>query len=759
MSDTVGNTVSNTESRARTAGALARRDLHKGGGALVIGFCFAGAPGPVQVARAAAAGSPDPTLIDSWIAVHADNTATVMFGKGEFGQGNMTGMLQIAGEELDLDIGQLTAVRLDTHVTPDQGATTSSSSIERGGPQLRAAAAEARQALLRLAAARLNAPVAALTVSKGVVSLAGDASRSVKYGDLLGDKPFDLKLTGTAPRKPVGQYKLVGTRVPRLDLPDKVSARYTHMQHVRVADMLHGRIVRPRGQGPYGAGARALSVEESSIKDIPGARIVRKGDFIGVVAEREWDAVKAARQLKVTWQENAALPGNAKLHEAMRAATTTDTVVVDKGDLANGFAQAAHMASATYHLPYQAHVPFGPNCALADVGPDGALVMSSTQDIYNSRRMLADTLGLPPDKVRVQYYEGSGTFGHSCYEDAAQAAAIMSQAVGRPVRVQFMRWDEHGWDNYGPAHIAQVRAAVDAGGRIVAYEYQGWQHGWLVTETSQELALLTKPAERTSGSNSITVNPMSTGAMYAIANRRVVSHAVPMVGLLKGAPLRSPMDMHYSFASEQVIDELAFAARIDPLEFRRRNIAGARWLGVLEAAAAAARWTPRVAATARSDAEIVTGRGIGIGTHHVSFGAAVAEIEVNRRTGAIVAKNLYGALDAGLAVNPALVENQIVGQMVQATSRILKEEVTFSESNVTSLDWESYPVLRFAEHPNVTPVVVQRLDEASTGAGEEVMGSTGAAIANAFFDATGVRLRQYPMTPERVRAALAAAKI
>jgi CO/xanthine dehydrogenase Mo-binding subunit len=751
--------MSKITGRAHTETTFARRDLLKGGGALIVGFCMTGTLQPAQVARAAATGSPDPSLIDSWIAVHADNTATVIFGKGEFGQGNTTGMLQIAGEELDLDIGQLTAVRLDTHVTPDQGATTSSSSIERGGPQLRAAAAEARQALLRLASARLVAPVASLTVSSGVVSVAGDPRRAVKYADLLGDKPFDVKLTGSAPHKPVSQYKLVGMRVPRVDLPDKVSARYTHMQHVRVPDMLHGRVVRPRGQGAYGTGARAVSIDESSIKAIPGARVVRKGDFIGVIAEREWDAVKAARALKVMWQQNATLPGNAGLHDAMRAAKTTDTVVVDNGDLASGLAQAAHVVSATYHLPYQAHVPFGPNCALADVGPDGALVMSSTQDIYNSRRMLADTLGLPADKVRVQYYEGSGTFGHSCYEDAAQAAAIMSQAVGKPVRVQFMRWDEHGWDNFGPAHVAEVRAAVDASGKIVAYEYQGWQHGWHVIETSQELALLTKPAERTSGSNSITVNPMSTGAMYAIANRRVVSHAVPMVGLLKGSPLRSPMDMHYSFASEQVIDDLAHAARMDPLEFRRRNIAGERWLGVLEAAATAARWTPRVAGSARRDGEVVSGRGIGIGTHHVSFGAAVAEIEVNRRSGTIVAKNLYGALDAGRAVNPALVENQIVGQMVQATSRVLKEEVTFSQRNVTSLDWESYPVLRFAEHPNVTPVVVQRLDQPSTGAGEEVMGSTGAAIANAFFDATGVRLRQYPMTPDRVRAALAAAKI
>jgi nicotinate dehydrogenase subunit B len=735
--------------------APSRRDLLKGGGALVVGFCVAGVP----AAHADLGGPPDPGLIDSWVAVHADNTATIIFGKCELGQGNTTGMLQIAGEELDLDIGQLAAVRLDTNVTPDQGATTSSSSIERGGPQLRAAAAEARAALLRLAAARLNAPVEALMVASGIVSVAGDPGRSVKYGDLLGDKPFNVKLTGTALRKPVEQYKLVGTRVARLDLPDKVSARYTNMQHVRVPGMLHGRIVRPRGQGAYGTGAKPLSIDESSILGIPGARVLRKGDFIGVVAPREWDAIKAARALKVEWQTNASLPGSGKLHAAMRAAKTTDTLVVDDGDVAKGFAMAAHTASASYQLPYQAHLPFGPNCALADVGPDGALVMSSTQDVYNSRRMLAEVLGLPAAKVRVQYYEGSGTFGHSCYEDAAQAAAIMSQLAGKPVRVQFMRWDEHGWDNFGPAHVADVRAAVDAGGRIVAYEYHGWQHGWHVDETSHELALRTPPKERTSGSNSIIVNRMSTGAMYAIPNRRVVSHAVPMLGLLKGSPLRSPMDMHYSFASEQVIDELAHAAGLDPLEFRRRNIAGERWLGVLEAAAHAAGWTPRVAAAALSDADIVTGRGIAIGTHHVSYGAAVAEIEVDKRTGTIVAKQLYGALDAGLTVNPALVENQIVGMMVQATSRILKEEVTFSDRNVTSLDWVSYPILRFAEHPDVTPVVVQRLHEPSTGAGEEVMGSTGAAIANAFFDATGVRLRQYPMTPERVRAALAAGKM
>jgi nicotinate dehydrogenase subunit B len=735
---------------------FSRRDLLKGGGALIIGFSFAGGTGgPAAAARGDVAGPPDPNTVDTWIAVHADNTATVYLGKGEFGQGNTTGLLQIAGEELDLDMSQLRWVRLDTNVTPNQGATTSSSSIHRGGPQLRAAAAEARQALLNLASTRLGVQAGSLVVSKGMVSIDGHPSQSVSYGALLGDKPFNVKFTGTAPQKPINRYTLVGTSVPRVDVPDKASGKYVHMQHVRLPGMLHGRVVRPRGQRAYGDGAKPVHIDESAIKDIP-ARIVRKGDFVGVVAEREWDAVKAAQQLKVTWRESTLLPGNAGLFDHMRAAKTTDTVIADWGDAAKAFTQAAHVASATYRCPYQSHAPFGPNCALAEVGPNGAVVMSSTQDIYNSRDMLAQVLGLPVDKVRVQYHEGSGTFGRSCYEDAAQAAAVMSQAVGKPVRVQFMRWDELGWDDYGPAHLADVRAAIDASGKLVAYEYHGWQHGWMINETTHELVLLTPPKERTSGPPSIPVNRMSTGSMYAVANRRVVSHAVPMVGYLKGAPLRSPLDLSFAFASEQTIDELAVAAKLDPLDFRRKNIGDQRWLGVLNAAAAAAGWTPKVSGSSLSSAEVVTGRGIGLGTHHVSYGAAVADIEVNRRTGNIVAKRVYAALDAGQIINPALVENQIVGQSIQAVSRTLKEEVTFDKNGVTSLDWVSYPVLRFAEHPDVVPVVVQRLDQPSTGAGEEVMGATTAAIANAFFDATGVRLRQYPMTPERVKATLAA---
>ncbi len=533
-----------------------RRDLLKGG-ALTVAFNMA-APLLSPLSTAVRAATPDPADLDSWIAVHADNTATVFFGKVELGQGTTTGMLQIAGEELDLDMSQLRTVRVDTEVTPNQGPAVTqqaSLSIMDNGPQLRAAAAEARQALVRLAAARLGAPVERLKVVDGVVSVAGEPSRAVKYGDLIGGKQFNVKMTGKAPQKAVADYRLVGTRVARVDVPDKVSGKYVYMQHVRVPDMLHGRIVRPRGQGAYGDGARIASVDAGSIADIAGARVVRKGDFLGVVADNEWDAVRAADRLKVVWQVPPRLPPQDKLFDAMRASRTTDSVIVEEGDVPAALAKAAHVASATYFGPYQAHAPFAPSCAIADVSAQSALVMCSTQYPHGVRGVLAPTLGLSPDQIRVQYYEGAGVFGRACHDDSALAAAIMSQAVGRPVRVQFMRWDEHGWDNYGPAHLADVRAGVDADGNITALEYHGWHHGWATMETSQELALGAAPQAPMSGRARL-VNKETLSAVYTMPNVRLINHHVPgLDGYLKGGNLRLPMDLSICFASEQTIDE------------------------------------------------------------------------------------------------------------------------------------------------------------------------------------------------------------
>jgi nicotinate dehydrogenase subunit B len=736
-----------------------RRDFLKAGGALVIGFSMRGfLSGEVlgaqgaAVIRGGAAGPPDPKQIDTWLAIHADNTATVYIGYVELGQGSTTSLLQISAEELDFDMSQVSTIRLDTNITPNQGGTYSSSSIARGSPAIRTAAAEARQALLQLASKKLDAPVERLSVSRGVITAMG-STRSVTYGELVGDEPFSLAFTGSAPLKPVADYKLVGKSPTRNDIPDKVSGKYVYLQHVRLPGMVHGRVVRPRGQGVYGAGAKVATLDETSIAGIPGARVLRKGDFVGVVADREWDAVRAAQQLKITWDTPATLPGSDGLYDAMRAEKTTDRVVLERGDVNASFGHAAHVASGNYHAPYQAHAGFGPNGALADVKSDSALVICSTQDVYATRNTLAGVLGLPAQKVRVQYYEGSGTYGHSCYDDVAQAAAILSQLAGKPVRMQFMRWDEHGWDNYGPAHVGEIRAAADASGKIVAYQYDGWHHNWSAIETSAQLALGTPAAEWRLGAAQ-QVNPTDCGGMYDIPNVRLVNHQVPGLKYLKGAWLRSPLDLSFSFASEQTIDELARLAGMDAYEFRKRNITNERWMGVLDAVAHASKWEPRPPASKPSDVKIAKGRGIGLGTHLTSFGGAVAELEVNKETGKITVKHMYGAIDAGLAVNPAFIENQISGQLVQTVSRMLHEEVTFNKTNVTSLDWNSYPILRFEECPEVTPIVVQRVDQKSTGAGEEVMAAAAGAIANAFFDATGVHMHEFPLTPTRVLAAL-----
>jgi CO/xanthine dehydrogenase Mo-binding subunit len=729
---------------------LKRRDLLKAGGTLVVGFAFM--PGLHAQTKTPVAGPPDPEQIDSWIAIHSDNTATVYIGFAELGQGCSTALLQVAAEELDLGMDQVSTVGLDTHVTPNQGGTYSSQAMRRGGPQVQRAAAEARQALLALAAERLSLPVSSLRVESGIVSGSGDDNAFTTYGELIGDQNFKLAFTGKAPLKDPASYRLVSKPLPRKDIPLKAKGTYQHMQHQRLPGMLHGRIVRPRGQGAYKDGIQIVSVNEASLDGIP-ARVLRQGNFLGVVAEREWDAVRAAAALEVQWNQPESLPGDGGLFAHMEAATTTDRVARAEGDT-SVFGSAPFKTEFAANGPYQSHAPFSPNCALADVRADSALVLCSTQDIYNTRTSLASLLGLEPAQVRVQYHEGAGTFGHSCWDDAAQAAALLSQLAERPVRVQFMRWDELGWDTYGPAHVGKVKISADSQGKLLSYEYEGWQHHWSLIETSEQTAKGT-PAAEWPAFPAQQINPLVLGGMYQIPNINLLNHHVDGLNYLKGAWLRSPLDLSFTFVSEQAIDDLAFQLGQDAFEFRRNNISDERWRGVLEAAAQSANWQSRPAAQNLSGAQMVQGRGIGLGTHLASWGGAVAEIEVNKTTGHIRVLHLYGAIDAGLVVNTSNVENQIIGQLVQTVSRMLLEEIKFNRTNVTTLDWGTYPILRMADAPKVTAVIVQRLQEAPLGAGEEVMAAAAAAIANAFFDATGRRLNMYPMTPERVLAALA----
>jgi CO/xanthine dehydrogenase Mo-binding subunit len=551
--------------------------------------------------------------------------------------------------------------------------------------------------------------------------------------------------------------------------------------------MLHGRVVRPRGQTAYGFGAPIVSVDEKSIKHIPGVRVVRKNNFLGVVAATEYAAIQAAAQLKVKWADPpAVLPGGGNEFAQMRAldrAGKTVTIrdprpdgariMFDRGDVDTALASAAHVVSGEYGFPTLSHNPIGPMAAVADVTAQGARIFSGTQGPYQTRPFVATVLGLPENRVRVTACAMGGCFGGGAqYNDTAVAAALMSQAVGAPVRVQLMRWDEIGWDKYGPATLMDVRAGIDSKGNLVAIDFTnivpqngGGQWPSLVWAGSSQLISSNRTA-------------FAPWPMYNQPNQRYTVKALQITGnWVAGSSLRSVVGHNVVFASEQVTDELAHVAKMDPVAFRIQNVVqGNNWangerhdelLAVLNAVAKAANWQPRVSASNLSDANIVTGRGVALNNvhHAVTNGvtAAIADVEVNKKTGKVTVKHVYHATSVGLAVYPDGIANQIAGATVQAVSWTLTEALRYSKTNVASGDFVTYPILRFKDAPKVTPIVVQWNTYSATpytaGVGEEGVVATPAAIANAFFDATGVRMRTAPFTPARVRAALKAAGV
>jgi nicotinate dehydrogenase subunit B len=730
-----------------------RKAFLKSGGALVVGFSLAGSllAGTAKGAGArAAAGPPDAASIDSWVALHEDNTATIYFGKINI-TGSNTGLLQIAAEELDLSMAQVKETVVDTEYSPNQGITAGSNAISGGGPQVRQAAAEARAVLLGLAAKQFAVKTSDLEVRNGVVSVKGDASKTVTYGALLGGKRFSAPNTGKAPLKAVSDYKVVGKRLPRIDTPAKVAGTYPYVHNLRLPGMLHGRVVRPRGQGPYTQPVRAISVDESSIKNIKGVRVIRKGDFIGVVGAVEQDVIQAAAQLKVKWAESATMPGNGNLWKTFREAPGLgERYGRNNGNVNNAMNGAAHVLAASYSIGYQSHASFGPSAGIADVKADSALVMVASQGVYGQRTVLANRLGMKPEQVRVQFREGAGCYGKNLQDEPAQAAAVMSQIVGKPVRVQLTRDQEHGWDFFGPATLVDIRGGVDANGKIVAYDYVSFQQGWNSVETTAEQLGTAIPTNAFGGADLA-----NAGSQYAIANHRVLGKSVPVgTPLPRVAYLRAPAAPQALFASEQMIDELAVVAGLDSVDFRLRNSGDERWSRVLKEVSAAAKWRSHVAGSNVGTGRIRKGRGVAIGGFASSFVAIVADIELDTRTGKIRVKHLYAANDCGLVINPNLVEQQMEGCLIQGVSRALVEEVKFSSKRVTSLDWASYPILRYKDAPDLTTILVNRPEFRSTGAGEPTTAPVPAAIANAFFDATGKRIRTMPMTPARVRAVL-----
>jgi nicotinate dehydrogenase subunit B len=764
---------------------LSRRDFLRGAGALVIGFRMgsrtarATTSTPVFPPIALGPYGPADDQIDSWISIDHQGIATLYTGISEIGTGSHTAVIQVMAEELDLTFSKMRLVTPDTNRTPDQYVSSGSRSVQRHAVPIRQAAAEARHALVELAAAKLNVPAGQLTVTDGVVSVAGDAKQCVSYGELIGGKQFNLKITGTVKPKDPKLYKVVGTPVHRIDIPGKVSGSFTYMQDVRVQGMLHGRMVRPPSHG-----ATVIAVDESPVAHLPGfVKVVRKADLVGVVCEREEQAIHAARQLKVTWSDWAGLPDMANIHQKLREVpvykegipkNSPDGVILNEGDVDAAFSSAAIKLTATYETPYHLHGSIGPSCSVADFRPDGVTIWTGTQTLYGLREAIAIFLGLPNEKVRMIFVEASGCYGQNGADDVVIDALVLSQAVGRPVRVQWMREDEMGWESYKTARVTDLRGGLDANGKIVAWESRAWgfsgysrpeyhephhggKPGSLVTA---QLAGWTEPGLE-EGFNGITLESVP---QYKTVNKKVTfnylgpsSHRDGSIRMRTGS-MRGVGAPDNVFMTEVFIDELALAAGADPVEFRLKHTTDARIIAVIKAAAERAGWETRPAHSApRKNGDIATGRGIALfATGTETRVASVFEVEVNCKSGDIRVKKVTVAHDCGLIINPNGVRNQSEGGVIQGISRALMEEVMFDNSKVTSRDWSTYPILTFPKIPDeIDVILLNRPDLPAFGAGEASTQNVWAGLSNAIFDASGVRLRRLPFTPKHFKEALA----
>jgi nicotinate dehydrogenase subunit B len=814
---------------------FSRKSFVKGGGALIVGFSTIGAvAGKAQAAngltpfakRTPADFLPDQAQIDSWITLTADNTVIVTHGETELGHGTPTGVLMVVAEEMNMNMNQMSFAHVESWLQA-VGGGSGSGGISNRSTAIRSAAALAKTTLLNMASTQLGVPASSLTVTDGVVSGGG---KTVKYSDLLGGKLFQTALTaantggattspfGTTPgqgnSKPVSQYTVIGKAFPRIDIPAKVMGTYTYIQNVRVPGMLHARSVRPRGAGANTVeNSTPLSVDASSIAHIPGAQVVQVKDFIAVVAPKEYDAIQAAAQLKVTWDTKNGLPDSGNFWGWLRNAGDTNTTTpprftADSGPLVEaGFATAAKTVSATYKYHYNGFMPIGPHAAVADIKQDGSggTIYVQAQAINGIPGQIQTVLaGLPNSKwantpaanYRVIWYEGASSFGGGQTAEVNEQAAVVSAIIGKPVRMQWMRWDQHGWDHYGMANMYDVTMGADATGKIVAANWQTYgQAQSNIDETRRALGQTWGPipgpggiAPSDGGSATTPYSNTNYTAAYTYP-RRVLAKTQPLYGgAFKCNFLRAPSAPQQYFASEQIVDELAHSLNMDPIAFRRKNIdpsvvAGARWLAVMDASTIAAGWKPKVAASNLQSGDVVTGRGFGLGVFAGTQVGIVADVQVTKKTGKVVVKHLTIAQNNGITAGPQLVGNQMSGSAIQGLSRVMWEQTTFNKQRITSLDWVSYPILRFKDAPSVTlinahpgeyvTVVPGALDTdvtkgntaafnqgwTLTGSGEPPTAAVGSAVANAIFDATGVRVRQSPLTPANVRAAFKVAGI
>jgi nicotinate dehydrogenase subunit B len=729
-----------------------RREFLAGTGALVVGFSLRG-PAAALAQAEARAKSVALDDVDAFLAIRPDGIVSVYTGKVDLGTGTRTALRQIAAEELDVALIRIDLVEGDTSVTPDQGPTWGSLSVQVAGVQIRQAAATARKALLELAAQRLGVAAPDLEVRYGVVRVKSDATKSVAYGELIGDREFRIKVDKSAPVKDPATYTLVGKSVPRVDIPAKVTGEFTYMQDVRVDSMLHARVVRPPA-----IGATLQSVDESSVSGVKGVRrVVRLGNFLAVVADTEWAAIKAAGALKASWSAWEGLPEMARLYDHVRATPSAkDDVAVDTGNLTAGFASAARTLAATYEFPVHTHGSIGPSCAVADVRDGHATVWSASQAPHWLRRELASILALPADSVRVLYVDGAGCYGRNGHEDAAVDAALLSREMGRPVRVQWSRADEHGWDPKGPPTLVDLKGGIDAGGKVVAWQSEFWiPRLSAITDSPPFVAVTLAGLPQKSDA----INPgnvhQNAPPPYAFPSAHALVHRLQTTPF-RPSWIRTPGRMQNTYANEAFMDELAAAAGVDPIEFRKRHLADPRGLAVIDAVAARARWSPRPSPRKHAG-DVGRGRGISYVKYENvrTYVAAVAEVEANRKTGEIRCTRVFVAHDCGQVINPDGVRAQIEGSVIQTVSRTLKEELKWDRSRVTSVDWASYPILTFPEVPEVVIDLIDRPKEPPWGAGEPAAAVVPSAVSNAVFDAIGVRLRTVPYTPDRVKTAVA----
>jgi len=765
--------------------AITRRHFLKSSGALVVTLSAIDASGPVGVD--AWTQGPfdtrrshiDPDQLDSWIAIDRDGRVTAYTGKCELGQGMLTAQTQLVAEELCVAIDAVHLVQCDTDVAPDQGTTSGSQSTptnfnERG---LALAAATARETLVRLAAKRWSVPEDQLEADAGAVVSKTDRSRRATYGDLVAGEELHVALDPAAKRKPRGRWTVLGTSVPRVDMSALAAGTFEFVHNVRVPGMLFGAVVRPPSLG-----ATLVSVDESSVSSMPGfVKVVVKRNFVGVVTEKPWQALRAATALKATWKETAPLPSQRGFYEWLRTQPSRDAFVVNSKDVDQTLARAASVMKATYLHPYQMHASMGSSCAVADVRNGRVTVWSPTQSAYPTRSGVAKLLGVPVDNVRVIFVRGAGCYGINGADTVSFDAALLSQSVGRPVRVQLTRRDEMAFENYGFPYAIDQRAGVDGHGTIVAWDYDAWfaSHGGrpgydtpgnVITGTLAGFpAAMVRPAaageapgEFRNGSNAAPSYVAGraggrAGGAGTIVSERVLTHAVESPFFT--GPLRSPSRLQNTFAHECFLDEVAAHVKADPVEYRLRHLTDARLREVVSAAAKGAAWQPRPSPAATRNGAIATGRGIACVAYEGDNGyaALVAEVAVDRGSGAIVVKRFVVAHDCGPISNPDGVRNQIEGGALQGLSRALAEEVTWDDHRVTSIDWRTYHSLPLGfAVPAIETVLIDRTGVPATGAGETVITLVAGAVGNAVFDATGVRLREVPFTPERVKGAMAA---